>query len=123
MKIAIYSKKNCKVCSDAKKKMSYFNVNEVAKLEDWKNNTWIERDASAVISGTIPQWRNFPDTEVLAFIAFENTDVIPIFWIDGKVFYYSEAMKYLKLNAEPKSRTIQLESPAPVEQELEVAIA
>ena len=97
MKVAIYSKENCGICESAKKKMSHFGLDKADTFEGWKDGTWVERDASRVILGdTGPQWREFPDTEVLTFITYEATDKIPLVWIDGEVYHYSEAMKKMK---------------------------
>jgi len=97
MKVAIYGKKNCKICVNAKKKMKHFSLQEVTSLDEWEEGTWIERDASGVVDGlTDDKWKNFPDVEVLSFIHDKETDKIPLIWIDGDVYFYSEAMKKLK---------------------------
>lgn len=97
MKVAIYGKTNCKICSDAKNKMRHFSLEKVNSLEEWVDGTWIERNAEDVVSGvTDSDWRGFPDAEVLTFINVEETDKVPLIWVNGEIHYYAEAMKMLK---------------------------
>jgi len=97
MKVAIYGKDGCGICVQAKNKMKHFNLKKVDSLDEWQDGTWVERDAVGLKKGTTDEfWRRFPDIDVLAFISMEETDKIPLIWIDGDVYYYSEAMKELK---------------------------
>jgi hypothetical protein len=77
--------------------MQYFSLDKATSINEWEDGTWIERDAGKVLKGeTDENWREFPDIDVLTFISFENTEKVPLIWIDGKTYYYSEAMKELK---------------------------
>jgi hypothetical protein len=115
MKVAIYSKKNCGICDKAKDKLNLFGFQKTQEYESWVKDTWIERDIEGLMNGsTDERWRDFPDQEVLAFIHWKTTEKIPILWIDGECFEYSEAMKFLK-----KHRKIQKPEPVVLEAPLE----
>jgi len=97
MRVAIYGKKNCKICDEAKKKMKHFKLKKVESIDEWVDGTWVERDASGTLAGaTDDNWKEFPDIDVLAFISFKSTDKVPLIWVDGEVMHYTEAMKAMK---------------------------
>ena len=96
--------------------MTLFSFKKASGIKGWVDDTWVERDAEQVLQGVTDEyWRMYPDVDVLSFISQEDTDKIPLVWIDGQVYYYSEAMKILKnhTRAQPKS-TIE----TPKEEEL-----
>lgn len=92
--------------------MTLFSLNKATGIKDWVDDTWVERDAEQVLQGVTDEyWRMYPDVDVLSFITIEATDKIPLVWIDGQVYYYSQAMKILKAHTKAQSKKTPTETP------------
>jgi glutaredoxin len=112
MEIKVFGKQNCGLCESAKGKLKMMGIPfEVFELTDF----------------TQPHegWRTDGSVELLA--CYSDIDTLPVVMIDGKAMSYPAAMRALKDLKPSKKKAdaivVDFKRPAPVESELELALA